>query len=89
MAKAGMLVGGSAGLNVCACKVVAEKCVAEGVREGGVTIVTLLCDHGIKYLSKVFNEEWCQKNDKRLKEVREEVNPNVGGENTGGVTWRV
>ena len=63
----GLLVGGSAGLNLVAAKVVAEECALEAPREGGVTIVTLLCDHGIKYLSKVFNDKWCSDNDTRGK----------------------
>merc|ERR1711957_644907 len=53
VAAAGMLVGGSAGLNICAAKTVAAKCASEAPKEGGVCIVTLLCDHGIKYLSKI------------------------------------
>jgi len=66
-AAAGLLVGGSAGLNVAAAKLVAAECAAQPAREGGVTIVTLLCDHGIKYLSKIFNDEWIAKNDTRGK----------------------
>ena len=62
---AGMLVGGSAGLNIAASKVLAQRCAEEAPRAGGVTIVTLLCDHGIKYLSKVFNDEWLAKHDTR------------------------
>jgi len=65
MSKRGIMVGGSAGVNVCASRMVAERCVAEGPREGGVTITTLLCDHGIKYMSKIFNDEWMLKNDTR------------------------
>ena len=65
IAAAGMLVGGSAGLNVAAAKEVAERCAAEAPREGGVTIVTLLCDHGIKYLSKVYNDQWMADHDTR------------------------
>ena len=47
-AAAGLLVGGSAGLNVAAAKLVAAECAGQPPRAGGVTIVTLLCDHGIK-----------------------------------------
>ena len=65
VAAAGLLVGGSAGVNVRAAKALAERCVAEGPREGGVCIVTLLCDHGIKYLSKIFNDEWMKAHDTR------------------------
>jgi len=53
-AQVGFLVGGSSGLNICAAQAVARRCaLEEPPRKGGVTIVTLLCDHGIKYLSKV------------------------------------
>lgn len=68
----GMLVGGSAGLNLCAAKQVAAQCCADEehakatVRAGGAVIVTLLCDHGIKYLSKIFNDAWIKANDDRL-----------------------
>lgn len=67
VAAGGMLVGGSAGVNVCASKVIAARCATEKPREGGVTIVTLLCDHGIKYLSKVFNDDWMREKDTRNK----------------------
>ena len=46
----GLMVGGSAGLNVHA----AVK-VAEDAPEGS-TVVTVLCDLGVKYLSTVFRE---------------------------------
>jgi len=61
----GLLVGGSSGLNIAASKLIAAECAEQPAREGGVTIVTLLCDHGIKYLSKIFNEEWLEANDTR------------------------
>jgi len=48
----GILVGGSAGLNVAAAVKVANE------SEEPAVIVTILCDLGIKYLSKVYNEEW-------------------------------
>lgn len=47
----GMLIGGSAGLNLSAAVKLSEKI------ENG-TIVTVLCDSGAKYLSKIFNDEW-------------------------------
>ena len=61
-AASGFLVGGSSGVNICAAKAVAEKLATE--RKGGV-IVTILCDHGIKYMSKVFNADWIAKHDDR------------------------
>ena len=44
----GLFVGGSSGLNICACQKLASH-IDKGV------IVTILCDHGIKYLSKIYN----------------------------------
>eukprot|EP00472_Partenskyella_glossopodia_P003888 CAMPEP_0197525922 /NCGR_PEP_ID=MMETSP1318-20131121/15073_1 /TAXON_ID=552666 /ORGANISM="Partenskyella glossopodia, Strain RCC365" /LENGTH=350 /DNA_ID=CAMNT_0043079755 /DNA_START=205 /DNA_END=1257 /DNA_ORIENTATION=- len=56
MAKAeGILAGGSGGLNVFAAKRLAEEL------DYPSTIVTVLPDSGIKYLSKIYNKEWLQK----------------------------
>ena len=46
----GLVVGGSAGLNVYAAFKLAEKVNTDSI------ITTLLCDGGIKYLSKIFND---------------------------------
>ena len=59
----GIMIGGSAGLNVVACRRLAERCVDEGT--GNVVITTLLCDDGNKYKSKIFNDEWIRANDPR------------------------
>lgn len=48
----GILVGGSAGLNAFAAIRLAEQ------MEEPCTIVTILCDMGIKYLSKVYDDDW-------------------------------
>ncbi len=48
----GILVGGSSGLNI-----FASKCIAEQLDEESV-VVTILCDSGIKYLSKIYNPEF-------------------------------
>lgn len=48
----GLLVGGSAGLNVHAAVELANS------MDTPCTIVTILCDMGIKYLSKVYDNEW-------------------------------
>ena len=53
----GILVGGSAGLNVHAAVQLANS------MEEPCTIVTVLCDMGIKYLSKVYDDEWLTKNN--------------------------
>jgi cysteine synthase len=50
----GILVGGSAGLNVFAAARLAQE------MEEPCTIVTILCDMGIKYLSKVYDDDWLQ-----------------------------
>ncbi|HEY7611967.1 MAG TPA: pyridoxal-phosphate dependent enzyme [Gemmatimonadales bacterium] len=53
----GILAGGSAGLNVwLALEVARELDRAEAL------VVTILCDTGERYLSKVFNDEWMQEN---------------------------
>lgn len=48
----GLLVGGSAGANVWAALKVAEKL------DKPTTIVTVLPDGGVKYLSKMYNDDW-------------------------------
>ncbi|KAK7242038.1 cysteine synthase [Aureococcus anophagefferens] len=53
----GLCVGGSSGLNVEACARLAEQ------SDEPLTIVTMLCDSGVKYLSKIFNEDWLAEND--------------------------
>lgn len=50
----GILVGGSSGLNLHAASVLSGK-----IKKG--MIVTVLPDSGIKYLSKIFNDEWMDK----------------------------
>ncbi|HEU5359248.1 MAG TPA: pyridoxal-phosphate dependent enzyme [Gemmatimonadales bacterium] len=53
----GILVGGSAGLNV---HIALE--VARQLEDPNACVVTILCDTGERYLSKVFNDEWMQEN---------------------------
>ncbi len=53
----GMLVGASAGLNV---HLALE--VARELDDPKACVVTVLCDTGERYLSKVFNDEWLQEN---------------------------
>ena len=50
--KDGLFMGGSVGINVAAALSVAKKLGA------GHTIVTILCDGGSRYQSKLFNREW-------------------------------
>jgi cystathionine beta-synthase len=53
----GLLVGGSAGLNV-----VLALQVAGEVMDPAACVVTILCDTGERYLSKVFDDDWMQEN---------------------------
>ncbi|HET7041238.1 MAG TPA: pyridoxal-phosphate dependent enzyme, partial [Gemmatimonadales bacterium] len=53
----GLLVGGSAGLNV---HIALE--IARELDDPNAMVVTILCDTGERYLSKVFNDEWMQEN---------------------------
>ena len=53
----GILVGGSAGVNV----VLALE-LARQLDNPAAMVVTILCDTGERYLSKIFNDEWMQEN---------------------------
>ena len=53
----GLLVGGSTGVNV-----VSALEVARRVDDPAAMIVTVLCDTGERYLSKVFSDEWMEEN---------------------------
>jgi cystathionine beta-synthase len=53
----GMLVGGSAGLNVALAIEIARE-----LDDPAACVVTILCDTGERYLSKLFNDEWMQEN---------------------------
>ena len=53
----GILVGGSAGLNVWLALEIARE-----LDDPQALVVTILCDTGERYLSKVFNDEWMQEN---------------------------
>ncbi|PYP43021.1 MAG: cystathionine beta-synthase, partial [Gemmatimonadetes bacterium] len=53
----GLLVGGSTGLNV-----VISLQVAAEVNAAGACVVTILCDTGERYLSKIFDDDWMQEN---------------------------
>ena len=53
----GILAGGSSGLNV-----VLALDVAREVNDPEACIVTILCDTGERYLSKVFDDDWMQEN---------------------------
>jgi cystathionine beta-synthase len=53
----GILVGGSAGLNVWLALEIARE-----LDNSDALVVTILCDTGERYLSKLFNDEWMQEN---------------------------
>lgn len=53
----GILVGGSAGTNVAVALDIARE-----ADDPDACIVTILCDTGERYLSKVFNDDWMQEN---------------------------
>jgi cystathionine beta-synthase len=53
----GILAGGSTGLNVALALEIARE-----LDDPNALVVTILCDTGERYLSKVFNDEWMQEN---------------------------
>ena len=53
----GLFVGGSAGLNV-----VGAARIAQGLPEGS-TVVTILCDGGQRYISRLLNDTWLREHD--------------------------
>src|SRR3989454_157628 len=54
----GLFVGGSTGVNVIAALEVARRASA-----ADALVVTVLCDTGERYLSKVYNDEWLRENE--------------------------
>ncbi|NJL71412.1 MAG: cysteine synthase family protein [Candidatus Competibacteraceae bacterium] len=64
-AKEGLFCGGSSGANVWGCLQVAQRL------EPPATIVTVLPDSGIKYVSKIYNDHWL--NDHGLKSEMEQA----------------
>jgi cysteine synthase A len=52
--KDGLFMGGSTGINVAAAVALAKQ------MGSGHTIVTILCDSGSRYQSRIFNDEWLQ-----------------------------
>jgi len=53
----GIFVGGSSGLNV-----VGAATIAQELPEGS-TVVTILCDGGGRYLSRMFDDDWMRQNN--------------------------
>jgi len=58
---AGALVGGSSGLNVYAAVELSKELGRQNPSRE-FTIVTVLPDSGLKYLSKIYNQTWCEEN---------------------------
>eukprot|EP00938_MAST-03A_sp_MAST-3A-sp1_P006229 g6229.t1 len=58
----GVMIGGSAGGNVYSALE-----LAQSLEEPGV-IVTILCDSGVKYLSKIFNDSWMEEKGYNVEE---------------------
>ncbi len=56
LAHEGIFVGGSSGLNVVGAATIARELPP------GSTVVTMLCDGGARYLSRIFNEAWLREN---------------------------
>jgi cystathionine beta-synthase len=54
----GLFVGGSTGVNVWSAVAVARR-----LNDPQAMVVTILCDTGERYLSKVFNDEWLRENE--------------------------
>ena len=57
----GLLLGGSAGLNLHAARVLS------GEVDDGSVIVTVFPDNGVKYLSKIFNDSWLESKGWKLR----------------------
>lgn len=58
--KEGLIIGGSSGLNIAACVKIAEQ-LTQG------TLVSILCDHGVKYLSKIYDPSYLQQQQIELR----------------------
>jgi cysteine synthase A len=65
----GWFFGASTGINVCGAVEVARKLGP------GHTVVTMLCDGGGKYQSRLFNEEWLAEKGLHVSQVRSRLEP--------------
>ena len=68
----GLFLGLSSGINIAGAVQIAQECGA------GQTIVTLLCDSGIKYQSKLFNPAWLREHN---------LDPNLPIESVLTASW--
>lgn len=60
----GLIIGTSAALNISAAYDISRK-----NKNIGLNIITTLCDSGMRYQSKIFNEEWLSANNLIVKEL--------------------
>jgi cystathionine beta-synthase len=65
----GLFVGGSTGVNI-----VSALDVARRLDDPKALVVTILCDTGERYLSKVYNDEWLREN-----QMLDDARPTVAG----------
>jgi cysteine synthase A len=65
-----LVVGPSSGLNVSAAYQLAQ--LHEGI---GKTIVTLLCDHGTRYASRLLNRKWLEEKKLIPKQLAQRTDP--------------
>jgi cysteine synthase A len=63
----GIFVGGSSALNVVGAAAIARELPA------GSTVITILCDGGARYLSRIFNDAWLHKNSFRKGQTLDEI----------------
>lgn len=72
----GLLIGGSAGLNLHAARVLS------GEVDDGSVIVTVFPDSGVKYLTKIYNDDWMTDKGVKLTALSEK------SQASGDVHWR-
>jgi cystathionine beta-synthase len=73
----GLLVGGSTGVNVMAALEIARR-----LDDPNALVVTILCDTGERYLSKLFSDEWLRENQ-LLESDRQTVERILGAKENG------
>lgn len=60
----GLSVGGSSGMNVAAAIKIAKDAPENSV------VVTILCDLGVKYLTKIFNDQWIKEHEVKIEQKK-------------------
>jgi cystathionine beta-synthase/cysteine synthase A len=59
----GIVAGGSGGANVFGALKLAENIIKTKKKNGKINIVTVIPDTGLKYISKIYNDEWLKNNN--------------------------